>query len=92
MPEFNQPSRATAKVVHEEADVSADSVPYVLLLEYSNKPSESDEERPCVCGEYKIKHFTRLINVFVEFALITSPIAIVNLSSLHVTVSPHGVQ
>ena len=52
MPEFNQPSRTTAKVVHEEADVSADSVPYVLLSEYSNKPSESDEERPRMCGEY----------------------------------------
>ena len=34
------------KVVHEGEDVSADSVPYILSLEYSNKPSESDEEIP----------------------------------------------
>ena len=50
--EFNPPNRMTEKVVHEGEDVFSDSVPYVLLLEYSNKPSESDEERPRMCGEY----------------------------------------
>ena len=45
-PEFNPPSMTTKKVVHEDADVSADSVPYILSLKYSNKPSESDEGIP----------------------------------------------
>ena len=46
VPEFNQPSRTTTKVVHEGADVFSDSVHYILPLEYSNKPSESDEGIP----------------------------------------------
>ena len=46
VPEFNPPSMTTKKVVHEKADISADSVPYILPLEYSNKPSESDEGIP----------------------------------------------
>ena len=46
VPEFNPPSMTAEKVVHEGEDVSADSVPYILSLEYSNKPSESDEEIP----------------------------------------------
>ncbi len=46
MPGFNQPSMTTEKVVHEGEDVSADSIPYILPLEYSNKPSESDEGIP----------------------------------------------
>ena len=45
-PEFNPPSMTAEKVVHEDADVSADSVPYILSLKYSNKPSESDEGIP----------------------------------------------
>ena len=46
VPGFNPPSMTTEKVVHEGEDVSADSVPYILPLEYSNKPSESDEGIP----------------------------------------------